>query len=301
MNNNLNTLLTTLYVTLVDDVLPSLGINRTHRPGRKPALDDAELLCLVIAQHLLHGTSSETRWVRYAHQHLSEMFPAIPQQSGYNKRVRAASSLISLVITALARDTASWYDLCRLLDSTPVPCAMSTETVKRSDLAGYANYGYCASHSRYFWGFRLYLVCTPDGMPVIWGLADPKIGEREAAMVLLAHDQHLLSTGQVIVADKGFAGCDFERFISYELGVELIRPDRKNEAHRYGDLGGIRQWVESVFDTLKDQLGLEHHRARSPGGVYAKVAGKLLALASVIWHNWRIGAPDKRSLTAYDH
>lgn len=59
--------------------------------------------------------------------------------------------------------------------------------------------------------------------------------------------------------------------------------------------------MESVFDILKDQLGLEHHRARSSGGVYAKVAGKLLALASVIWHNRRIDAPDKRSLTAYDH
>ncbi len=138
-------------------------------------------------------------------------------------------------------------------------------------------------------------------MPVIWGLAGPPIGQREAATVLLAHDQHLLSQGQVIVADKGCAGCDFEGFISHELGVELVRPDRKNEAHRYGDLGGIRQWVESVFDTLKDQLELEYHRARSPGGVYATVAGKLLALASVIWHNWRIGAPDKRSLTAYDH
>lgn len=116
------------------------------------------------------------------------MLPDIPQQSGYDKRVCASNSLIPLVSTALARDTTSWYDLYRVLDSIPAACAMSRETVKRSDLAGYANYWYCASHSRYFWRFRLYLLCTPDGMPVIWGLADPKIGEREVATVLLAHD-----------------------------------------------------------------------------------------------------------------
>lgn len=102
---------------------------------------------------------------------------------------------------------------------------------------------------------------------MIWGLANPKIGEREVATVLLAHDQHLLSPGQVIVADKGCAGKDFEGFISQELGAQLIRPDRKDERRRFGELGGIRQWVKSVFDTLKDQLCLEYHRARSPGGV----------------------------------
>lgn len=301
MNNKLNTLLTTLYVTLVNRVLPDLDYNRTHRPGRRPALDDAELLCLAVAQHLLHGSSSESRWVRYARAHLTGMFPAMPQQSGYNKRIRAAGPLISAVITALAKDTASWHEILRLLDSTPVPCGTSRETVKRSDLVGHAGYGYCASHSRFFWGFRLYLVCTPDGMPVIWGLANPKIGERETTQVLLDHDCHLVHDGQVIMADKGFAGKEFEAFVTDELGAHLVRPDRKDEKPRFGALGGIRQWVESVFDTLKGQLGLEQHGGRTVEGVYARVAAKLLALAAGIWHNWLIDAPNKRSLIAYDH
>ncbi|BAC19425.1 IS982-like element ISCef3 family transposase [Corynebacterium efficiens] len=301
MNNKLNTLLTTLYVTLVDRVLPDLDYDRTHRPGHRPALDDAELLCLAVAQHLLHGSSSESRWVRYARAHLTGMFPAMPQQSGYNKRIRAAGPLISAVITALAKDTASWHEILRLLDSTPVPCGTSRKTVKRSDLVGHAGYGYCASHSRFFWGFRLYLVCTPDGMPVIWGLANPKIGERETTQVLLDHDCHLVHDGQVILADKGFAGKEFEAFVTDELGAHLVRPDRKDEKPRFGALGGIRQWVESVFDTLKGQLGLEQHGGRTVEGVYARVAAKLLALAAGIWHNWLIDAPNKRSLIAYDH
>lgn len=301
MNKNINTLLTTLYVFPTDRVLPDIGYTRHGRRGRKVLLDDAELLCLVVAQQLLHGTSSETRWVRYAHTHLKPMFPGMPHQSGYNKRVRAAGPLISAAITALARDTDSWSEILRLLDSTPVPCGTSRETTKRSDMAGHAGYGYCASHSRFFWGLRLYLISTPDGMPVIWGLANAKIGEREATRALLEKDHHLVHAGQVILGDKGFAGRDFEDFITNDLGAHLLRPDRKDEKPRFGRFGGIRQWIESIFDTLKGQLGLEQHGGRTLEGVYARVASKLLALAAAIWHNWQINAPRKRSLTAYDH
>ena len=78
-------------------------------------------------------------------------------------------------------------------------------------------------------------------------------------------------------------------------------PDRADEPHRLGSLGRWRQWIESTFDTLKDQLGLERHRGRTLAGVYVRVAQRLLALAATIWWNWQIGAPDKRSLLAYDH
>lgn len=298
--NNLDTLLITLYVHLEDRVLPALGWSRDHRPGRKPRLTDGELLCLVTAQHLL-GVASERRWVRYARKNLSGLFPYLPDQSGYGKRLRALGGLISAVITELARDTDSWHDLLRLVDSTPLPCAASRETVKRSDLAGHAGYGYCASHSRFFWGLRLYLISTAEGMPIIWGLANPKLGEREVTQALLERDHHLIRAGQVILGDKGFAGKDFEAFISDHLGAHLVRPDRRDEPARFGKLARYRQWIESIFDTLKGQLTLEHHGGRTLAGVYTRIGARLLALAAAIWHNWRINAPVKRSLIAYDH
>jgi hypothetical protein len=300
VTNNLDALLAALYVDLDDRVLPALGWSRDHRPGRKPTLTDPELVCLAVAQHLL-GIASERRWIRYARAHLTGLFPYLPNQSGYGKRLRAHGGLLAAVITELARDTASWHDLLRLVDSTPLPCAASRETVKRSELAGYAGYGYCASHSRYFWGFRLYLVTTAEGMPISWALANPKIGEREVTRALLERDHHLIRAGQVILGDKGLAGKDFEAFVAEDLGAHLIRPDRTNEPTRHGTLTRCRQWIEAVIDTLKSQLTLEDHGGRTLAGVYARVAARLLALAAGIWHNWRTGAPAKRSLIAYDH
>ena len=300
MTNNLDTLLTALYVHLDDRVLPALGWSRDHRPGGKPALTDAELMCLAVAQHLL-GIASERRWIRYARAHLAGMFPYLPGQSGYGKRLRRQAGLLAAVVTELARGTASWHDLLRLVDSTPLPCAASRQTVKRSDLAGHAGYGYCASHSRFFWGFRLYLITTAEGMPVIWGLAHPGLGEREVVQALLERDHHLVRAGQVILGDKGFAGRDFENFITSSLSAHLVRPDRKDEPARFGKLARCRQWIEAIIDTLKGQLTLEQHGGRTLAGVYARVAARLLALAAAIWHNWQTSAPVKRSLIAYDH
>ena len=157
---------------------PRDPFGRRRRPGHPKKLADAELVCLAVAQVLL-GARSEHHWLRMCYGRLGHLFPYLPEQPGYHKRVKAAAPLICKATLYLATLCPSWADDLRLLDATPVPCGTSRQTVRRSDLAGHANYGYCASHSRWYWGLKLYLVCTGDGMPIMWCLADPKIGERE--------------------------------------------------------------------------------------------------------------------------
>jgi hypothetical protein len=296
VSNELNTLLTALYV-FVDDHLVTARVGR----GRRPELSDAELVTLAVAQVLL-GFNSERRWVRHLHSDPAwqAMFPCLPRQPGYHKRLKAARPLLCRAILALAAACPSWFDDLWMTDATPLPCGASRETTKRSDLVGWAGYGYCASHSRFFWGFKLYLVCAGDGMPHMWALANPKIGERDVVAALLDRNSHLIRAGQVLLADKGFAGAGFKAHTD-GLGLRLLRPDRKDETYRNGNLGGVRQWIESVNQTLKGQLGLEDHGGRTIVGVFTRVAQRLLAMAASIWHNWTTGLPSKRSLIAYDH
>jgi hypothetical protein len=287
-----------LYVKIDDD-----WADLARLPGRPPKLTHSELLCLAVMQAML-GFHSEARWLRYARAHLRHLFVYLPEQSGYNKRLRAALPQIKRVLRVLAKDTDFWHDTVWITDSTPVPCGMSRPTVKRSDLAGFANYGYCASHSRFFWGLRLYLVCTPAGMPILWALADPKLGEREVLAAMLEVDAEMIKDrlGLLLISDKGFASKTFERSLS-EQGITLLRPSRKKEVMRAGEpmLKKVRQLIESVNDTLKGQLDLEQHGARTAEGVSVRVAQRVLALAAAIWHNFRTGQPVNRSLTAYDH
>ncbi|MGH2884533.1 MAG: IS982 family transposase [Solirubrobacteraceae bacterium] len=297
---NLDDLLTALYV-LVDDFLPV-----RRGAGRRPRISDAELVALAVAQIML-DCHSERRFLRLAHRRLEHLFPYIPKQSGYNKRLRRLAPRICEVIEHLARISPSFCERVRLLDSTPVPCGMSRQARQRSELAGWAAYGYCASHSRYFWGLRLYLLCAPDGMPISFCLAPGNDPEREvaAAMLTRARDRGLLTGGETIVGDKGFSGTEFEQIVA-GLDAMFIRPDRRNEKQRFGNLGGIRQWIESINDTLKGQLSLEDHGAHLPQGAFTRVAQRILALAAGVWHSWLlweagiIDAPG-RHFTNYDH
>ncbi|MDW6057805.1 IS982 family transposase [Streptomyces sp. FXJ1.4098] len=297
MNDDLDTLLTALYVKIDDE----LEANRWM--GRPPKLTDAELVTLTVAQALL-GFHSETRWLRYATTHLASMFPYPPQQSGYNKRLKAELPLVRRAVRMLAADTDFWFDTHWIADSTPVPCGMSRPTVKRSDLAGWAGYGYCASHSRFFWGLRLYLVCTPTGMPVLWALANPKLDGREVLQAMLDVDVDLVADrpGLLLIADKGFASKEFENDLAMR-GIDLLRPSFKREKKRKGErlLKSVRQLIESVNDTLKGQLGLEQHGGRTFEGVAVRVARRVLALTATVWRNHKTGQPVMRSLIAFDH
>jgi hypothetical protein len=304
VTTNLDTLATALYVT-TDDLLKDSPQFAPYRPevGIDPKLADAELVTLAVMQALL-GFTSEARWLRYARAHLRHLFPYLPQQPGYNKRLRAAGGLIRHCIRALATATTVWADDVWVVDSTPVECGRSKQTVKRSDLAGWAEYGYCASHSRYFWGLRLHLVCTLQGLPVAFALAGAKADERDVLLAMFTTEPALTATrpSQMLIGDKNYYGHTFEAAIAGE-GITLLRPARQGEPPRPGAqfFRPLRQIIESVNDTFKGQLDLERHGGHTPAGVIVRVLQRILALTAAIWHNDTTGQPALRSLVAYDH
>jgi hypothetical protein len=229
----LDDLVIALYVTIDELLEPRRG------PGRPPKLSDAELLCLAIAQVLL-GYRSERRWLRAVNTRLGHLFPYVCGQAAYNRRLRRAAPLVATISHALAVACPSWCDAWRLLDATLVPCGASRQTVRRSELAGWAGYGYDRSHSRWYWGLKLYVLACPDGLPVAWCLANPTIGERQVAESLLdqAARRQVLRPGLIVLADKGLAGRGFAQVVT-ELDAILVRPDRTDEPARFGNLGGF--------------------------------------------------------------
>jgi hypothetical protein len=176
--------------------------------------------------------------------------------------------------------------------------------VTRSDVAGWAEYGYCASHSRYFWGLRLHLVCTLHGLPVMFALAGAKADEREVLLAMLENAADIVNgrPGQTLIGDKNYFGRAFEEELT-ERELALLRPVRKGEARRAGQqfLKPLRQVIESVNWTLKGQLDLEQHGGRTPEGIMARVLTRILALTAAIWHNDKTDQAVMRSLTTYDH
>ncbi|EGQ73244.1 hypothetical protein HMPREF9062_1795 [Actinomyces sp. oral taxon 448 str. F0400] len=159
-----------------------------------------------------------------------------------------------------------------------------------------------ASHSRFFWGLRLHLVCTVHGLPVGWALTGAKADERETLCAVLERMDQPASSGRVIIADRNYFGAAFEDQLT-QAGIEPIRPARKGESPRPGKrfLRLLRQIIESVNQTLKGRLDLESHGGCTIAGACSRITQRVLALTAAIWHNYLVGAPTLRNLTPYDH
>jgi hypothetical protein len=286
MDADLDTLCIAVYCT-ADDLLPSRPANARRR------VTDAEVVTLCVAQALM-GIPSDRRFLALARRQLGHLFPALPGQAALHKRRHRLAEAIEWLVGVFAKASPGAGDDLLLLDSTPVECGRSLETARRSALADVAGYGYCRSHSRWFWGMRLHLVCAPDGTPRAASLVGADRPEREVALGLLGR---ALVGGETIVADKGYAGRDFEAAVG-RMGAVLVRPARRDEPARPIRLGQIRQRIESVFWTFKDLLSLERHGARTHENLRARIATRLLALAACVWLNHQLGRPS-RSLVAY--
>jgi hypothetical protein len=296
---DLDTLLIALYVELEDRIIPVHRPGRRRGPGRPPLVSDAELVCLAVAQVLLRY-HDERHWLRAAPSRVGHLFPRLLKQSEYNDRLKQLAPLLEAALRWLAEHTPGSAEPLRLLDGTPISCGQSKITTRRSNLYGWAGTGYESAHSRWYWGVKLMLLTTADGTITGFGLANPKLlGEREATRRMLtdqpANRPH---RDTAVVTDKGLVGTE-DFFASLDL--LLIRPARRNDKTPRPFPNWLRQRIEAIIWTLKHQLGLEQHRARGPAGLWTRILQRLLALNTVIWHNWTINAPVKRSLIAYDH
>lgn len=294
MDADLDLLLITVFVT-ADDLLPEGSKNANRR------VTDAEVVTLCVAQAIM-GIPSDRRFLAVAAKRLGHLFPDLPQQSGYFKRRRRLAETLEWLMGMFASQSPGFEDDLLLIDSTPVECARSRETVKRagsSSLAGAiadaADYGYCASHSRFFWGMRLHAIFAPDGTPRALELCSPKRDEREVGLILL---DRLRRQGPVtLIGDKGYAGRQFAAQVT-QRHATILRPCRKDEPGQGPHLAPIRQRVESIFWTAKDLLTLERHGARTLQGLRERVLARFCCLAAAITLNHQLGRPS-RALVNY--
>ena len=263
------------------------------RPGPAGKVTDAELIALAVAQAVT-GLVSDRQFLGALPRLLPGFFPHLPEQSQFNRRLRRLTPQIATVQLHVAELIATGR--VRLIDGTLLSCANYAGCAARSAFAGHAAYGYCASKSRWYWGMRLLLISDRRGAPLGYDLRPANENEREGAFALAS-----AQPGSVLFADAGHRGR--EHAASLELaGVKLIVPEK----HRLGERplaevmkARIRLVIESVFATLKRQMRLEDHLAKTLPGLAQRIAQRLLALTLAMLINSLLGRPP-RALAAYD-
>ena len=291
MDANLDLLLTVVYC-IADDFLPKRAGNARRK------ITDAEIIALCVAQAIM-GLPSDPRFLAVAAKRLVHLFPQLPARDAFHKRRLRLSPQIEGLIAHFARQSPGFFDDLLLVDSTPVECARSRETVKRSGnsslgdaLGNAADYGYCASHSRHFWGFRLHALFATDGTPRALALTSPKVDEKLVCLQMVARCERTPGQMLILIGDKNFRGKDFETELT-ALEATIMRPRRKDEQGRGPHLAPIRQRIESIFQTCKDILTLERHGARTLDNLRVRLCARFAALAAAVSLNHQLGRPSR--------
>ena len=263
------------------------------RAGRRPLTTDAELVALAVCQAAV-GISSDRQFLGLVERLLPGWFSHIPEQSQYNRRLRALVELISSVQQRLAR----WLDAggVRLADGTQLAVANYAGCERRSGFAGVARYGFARSQHRFIWGVRLVLLTDERGLPLGYTLVPANEHEYEPLADLLTG-----TPADVVIADKAFWGRGRRERLAAD-GITLLTPDKLRTAQNAGReraLASTRLVIESVFANLKGQMRLERHLAKTPAGLAVRIAQRILALTIGMLLNTLAGRP-ARALAAYD-
>jgi hypothetical protein len=289
---DLDSFLLSLYV-LVDDWWqerhPS-SARKKMKPGRPALLSDPEVITLAILAQWPRFRSERDFW-RFAHAHLREYFPNLCSQGQFNRRVRALEPELRALQKALARDLCNPSAVYRVMDTTLIPAIVRVRASRKGLFFGQATFGRSASKTEWIYGFKVALVVDPGGVITAFGLATASSDERPIADALVASDRH-----EAYLADKGFTGVQWERRWLEEYGALVAATPYDDSRRAWSKVdrrwaAGKRQIIEGVICQLKDFFCVERHRAKTLGGLLARLAAKVAAYTCAQRVNASLGRP----------
>lgn len=261
---------------LVDDWYQADGHRwRPNLPGPNCRFSDSEMLTLLLVMDYF-PYPGEQQFLGYIRANHLALFPHLLDQSQFNRRARRLSGVLEgLRRSWLAQLAVTDEDLL-VLDTKPVPVVGYKRSKRHSDFEGSATYGYCASRKLHYFGYKLVLVTTLSGLPLVYDLVPANTDERAAAETVLGNLH-----GCTILADKGFIGTDWQADVSRVTGNRILTPMRTNQQQQHPPsfnrlFGKFRERIEGVFNEIQNTgRHLEHLLRKKVSGICTHVAAKV--------------------------
>ena len=271
-------LLTTILV-LVDDWYRSQGqVLLQGKPGSKPEFSDSEVLTLMLAQDFI-PYPGETQYIGYIRANYASEFPKLVDQSQYNRRARSLRHLVEMLRREWLTQLGVVDPKQLLVDTKPIPVLGYKRTKTHSAFAGSAGYGHCAARQLNYFGYKLVMLTTLDGLPVVYDLVAANTDERQATEVVLQRVRDC-----DIFGDKGFLGDDWQADIRQRTGNRVWTAKRANQALQNPPefdrlLNRIREHIEGTFHCIQNTgRNIERLLAKTVQGLCTRVIVKVTGL-----------------------
>ena len=268
-------LLLVIYVIVDDWYLIEGQAMLKGKAGQKPRFTDSEVITLMLAQDFI-PYPGENQYIGYIRANYLELFPKLITQSQYNRRARNLRLLVEEMRRYWLRELGLLTQVDLLLDTKPIPVMGYKRSKKRSDFAGSADYGYCASRKMKYFGYKLVSLCTLEGIPVVYELVPANTDERLAAESVL-----YALRGCNVYADKGFIGKDWQEKILRHTRNRIFTAKRANQENQNPIefdrwLNSIRERIEGVFNELQNTgRNIERLLAKTVVGLATRVIAKM--------------------------
>jgi hypothetical protein len=251
MTVDFETLLTTIYV-LVDDWYQHAGRHLLKsKRGAKPVFGDSEVITFLFAMDYL-PFPGETQFLGFIRANYLSLFPELLDQSQFNRRARDLRLLVEELRKHWAILLGVTFHSQFLLDTKPVPVVGYKRSKRRSDFAGSAAYGVCASRNMKYFSYKLVMLSTLDGIPVAYELVSANSDERAAAEEVLSE-----VCNSDIYGDKGFRGEIWQQEQHDSRGNRIWTPKRINQKVQNPEgfdrwLNSIRERIEGAFNEVQN-------------------------------------------------
>lgn len=245
--------------------------------GRKPKFSDSEVMTLMIAEDYI-PYPGETQYLGYIRANHGQLFPKLLDQSQFNRRARRLRNLVEALRRDWVMELGVEQQTTYLIDTKPIPVVGYKRSKSRSEFRGSAEFGYCVSRKLYYFGYKLVMVTTLDGIPVVYDLVPANTDERQAAEAVIDR-----LTNATLLGDKGFLGVEWQDQIRQQTGTTVVTPKRKNQNIQHPNgfealLNSARERIEGVFHELQNTgRHLERLLAKTVTGLATRVIAKVTA------------------------
>ena len=243
-------LLITIFI-LVDDWYQQNKAPEKVTPGVKPKMSESEILTLALIMDYL-PFPGETQFIGFIRANYGQWFPNLLTQSQFNRRLRQIGQMLEILRRKWVQELGGTNALSLVIDTKPIPVIGYRRSKRHSDFHGSADYGYCAARKMKYFGYKLVMLSTLDGIPIAYDLVSANTDERQAVEGVLQ-----VANGCDIYGDKGFIGQDWQSEIAEFTGNQIWTIQRENQHYQSSSnfkrlISRVRQRVEGVFHEIQN-------------------------------------------------
>ncbi|MCC5666742.1 IS982 family transposase [Nostoc sp. CHAB 5784] len=180
-------------------------------------------------------------------------FLSLLDQSQFNRRLRKLDGMLEELRRTWVEQLGGLSEKYFILDTKPLPVLGLKRDKRYSDFAGNATPGWCAAREMRYFGYKLVMLSTWNGIPISYDIVPANTDERIAAEGVLETVKY-----SHIYASLGIYFCRLALpAIARRTGNRIWTLKRENQHLQHSDdlkrlESRVRQRVEGVFHEIQN-------------------------------------------------